>query len=74
MTRVNIAEAKANLSRLVDAAVAGEEILIGRRNVPLVKLVVVETAKKRPVFGKLKGQVEVGGDFDAPLDDLAEYR
>ena len=46
MKTVNIAEARANLSKLIDAAVAGEEIVISRRNKPLVKLAPIKSGKK----------------------------
>lgn len=46
MKSINIAEARANLSKLIDAAVAGEEVVISRRNKPLVKLAPVKAKKK----------------------------
>jgi prevent-host-death family protein len=71
---VNVAEAKARLSELLDAALAGEEVVIARRNVPLVRLAVVPSLKRRPQFGNLKGLVELSEDFDAPLEDFEAYR
>jgi antitoxin (DNA-binding transcriptional repressor) of toxin-antitoxin stability system len=72
--RVNVAEAKARLSELLDAALAGEEVVIARRNVPLVRLAVVPSPARRPQFGNMKGLVELSEDFDAPLEDFREYR
>ncbi len=69
----NIAEAKAQLSELVDAALAGDEVVIARRDVPLVRLVALESARVKPTFGKLAGRIEVADDFDAPLDDFDDY-
>lgn len=74
MKRVNIAEAKAHLSELIDAALRGEDVVIARRDVPLVRLEVLEAAKVRPQFGKLAGKVKIAPDFDEPLEDFAEYR
>lgn len=74
MKPVNIAEAKARLSELVDAAVQGDEVVISRRNAPLVRLVRVEQSGTGPKFGKLQGQIRLAEDFDQPLDDFAEYR
>ncbi len=73
MGKVNLAEAKAQLSSLIDSALRGEEVIIARRNVPLVRLVVVESAKVKPCFGRLRGQVAMSADFDDELDDFAEY-
>ena len=39
MRTANIHEAKTQLSRLVEAALAGEEVVIARNGVPAVKLV-----------------------------------
>ncbi|MBI4576685.1 MAG: type II toxin-antitoxin system prevent-host-death family antitoxin [Planctomycetes bacterium] len=74
MQRVNVAEAKARLSGLIEDALRGEDVVIARRNVPLVRLIAVEEARRRPRFGKLRGQVRTAPDFDAPLADFADYR
>lgn len=42
MITSNVAEAKANLSRLLDAALAGEEVIVARNGKPLVRLVPVQ--------------------------------
>lgn len=73
MKPVNVAEAKARLSELIDAALAGQDVVIARRNVPLVRLTAVESAKVVPEFGKLRGKVRMADDFDEPLEDFAEY-
>jgi prevent-host-death family protein len=46
-SQINVAEAKAKLSELLDRAVAGEEIVIARAGKPLVRLVPVEGLKPR---------------------------
>jgi prevent-host-death family protein len=70
---VNIAEAKAKLPELIDAALRGDEIVIARRNHPLVRLVVARGKPLRPRFGKLRGRIRLARDFDAPLEDFEEY-
>jgi prevent-host-death family protein len=40
-------QAKTNLSKLIQRALDGEEIIIARRNQPLVKLTVIEEAKPK---------------------------
>jgi len=69
MASVNIHAAKTNLSRLVDQAAAGEEIVIARAGKPVARLVKLEPVKPRRVLGQLKGLITVSDDFDAPLPD-----
>ncbi len=66
---VNIREAKAHLSRLLDRVAEGEEITITRAGVPVAKLVAVETKNKTRPLGMDRGKVWVADDFDAPLPD-----
>jgi prevent-host-death family protein len=65
---VNMHEAKSTLSRLVEEAEAGEEIVLARAGKPVVKLVPVRTARRRRL-GRWKGKVVMSEDFDAPLSD-----
>jgi prevent-host-death family protein len=67
----NVAEAKAQLSTLVRKALQGEEIIIARDNKPLVRLVPVAVQQRKP--GSARGRVTIADDFDAPLDDFADY-
>ena len=74
-TKVNIFEAKTNLSKLIELVEQGQEIVIARAGKPVARLTPLE-AKKRPIrFGLLKGKIRVAKDFDAPLPDdiLAEF-
>jgi antitoxin (DNA-binding transcriptional repressor) of toxin-antitoxin stability system len=64
----NVHAAKTNLSKLIDAALAGETVVIARDSVPLVELVPVRP-KKRFVFGILQGQLGTGPDFFEPMDE-----
>lgn len=45
--RVNVAEAKAKLSELIDRAMAGEEIEVTRRGQPAVRIVASSPPKKK---------------------------
>lgn len=74
MKQVNVAEAKAQLSQLIEASLRGEEIVIARRDVPLVHLTAIADAKVRPRFGCLAGTIEVRDDFDDPLVAFEPYR
>lgn len=71
MEQVNIYEAKAQLSRLVERAAAGEEIVIARRGKPVAKLVPLESLPTKRQFGRLKGLISIPDDFDAPLPSRA---
>lgn len=76
MYEVNISEAKAQLSDLIERAVNGEEIVICNRNVPAVILKPVVPPKKPDRrLGLWKGRFRVPDDFNAPLtdDELAEW-
>ena len=67
-------EAKSQLSRLVDLAEKGEEIVIQRSGRPVARLVAIE--QRRPVgeaFGVLRGQVELASDFDELPAELTEH-
>jgi prevent-host-death family protein len=71
---VDMHEAKTTLSRLVERARAGEEIVIGKAGEPLVKLVPVKRRTKPRVPGKWRGKVWVAEDFDPlPSDVLDTY-
>ncbi|HLL45935.1 MAG TPA: type II toxin-antitoxin system prevent-host-death family antitoxin [Longimicrobiaceae bacterium] len=67
MQIVNVHAAKTNLSRLIDRACAGEEIVIARNNEPAVKLVPVQHVEPRRQRGSLEGEVIVPEAFFDPL-------
>lgn len=67
MKTFNIHEAKTQFSRLVDAAAAGEEIIIAKAGVPAARLGPIEPTKPVRKFGLLKGKIRIADDFDAPL-------
>jgi prevent-host-death family protein len=72
VTQVNLYEAKTQLSRLVDRAAAGEEIVIAKGGRPLARLMPLATPTPLRALGRLAGEVWIGPDFDSPLpDDLA---
>lgn len=69
---VNIHEAKTHLSRLLDRASKGEEIVIARAGKPVARLVPLANAVARRTPGSAAGLVRISDDFDAPLpEDLA---
>lgn len=70
MRQVNLHSAKTHLSRLVDEALAGEEILIARNGQALVRLVPLEPPPERRFLGKDQGKIVMADDFDAPLPEF----
>lgn len=68
---LNLYDAKTQLSALVDAAAAGNEIIIAKNGRPMAKLVAFHD---RPVRkpGRLKGKIWMSKDFDAPMPDYED--
>ena len=71
---VNIHAAKTNLSKLIEKAEAGEEVVIARNGKPAVKLTPVEAAPEHRAkgswLGSLRGQIWMADDFDAPNEEI----
>ena len=74
MPTVTVHAAKTNLSKLLAAVEAGEEVIIQRGRMPVAKLVRVEPAPKR-VFGSMKGMIKLNDTFFYPLpeEELAAW-
>lgn len=64
---VNVHAAKTHLSRLIDRAAAGEEIVIARHGKPVARLVAWHPPNEPRTPGLLRGRFEIAPDFDAPL-------
>jgi len=69
MRTVNIHAAKTHLSRLVEDAAAGEEIIIAKSGKPLARLVPLTARPGKRTLGRLEGKLRIPDDFDAPLPD-----
>jgi prevent-host-death family protein len=72
---VTIHEAKTNLSRLIQKASKGEEIVIARGSQPVARLVPIGAVKGRRTPGSLKGELVVGKEFfeALPKSELAGW-
>jgi prevent-host-death family protein len=70
---VNVRQAKAQLSKLIAAALAGEVVVITRHAEPIVRLTPVAPMRKTAVPGKYRGLFELTDAFFGPLpeDELA---
>ncbi|MFL5420397.1 MAG: type II toxin-antitoxin system Phd/YefM family antitoxin [Myxococcales bacterium] len=67
--QVNIHYAKTHLSRLLEEAEKGEEIVIARAGKPVVKLVAVQKLRPRE-FGQDRGKIQIPDDFDEPDEEI----
>ena len=73
MIRVNISEAKARLSALLDAAVRGEQVVLCRRNVPVAELRPLPERRREPRRVGVDPGLVVPDSFFEPLpDDLLD--
>jgi prevent-host-death family protein len=72
--KVTIHEAKTHLSRLIQRALAGEEIIIAKGNAPVAKLIPIPEAIPERRVGGIPGLIlYMSPDFDDPLPDFQEY-
>lgn len=77
MISVRIDEAESRLAELLEASLRGESVFItlssdeGER---LIQLKAIESVRRRPVFGSARGLFTMSEDFDAPLEDFADYQ
>jgi prevent-host-death family protein len=67
----NIHEAKSQLSKLVDRALKGEEVIIARAGTPVVRLVPIRQSEAPRRGGQWKGKVRIAEDFDELPRDIA---
>ena len=69
MPHITVHAAKTQLSRLIERALAGEDIVIARGKLPVVRIVPVNEAPVGRKFGVLKGRATVTDAFFEPLPD-----
>ena len=69
MATVNVHEAKTHLSRLLERALAGEEIVIARAGTPLVRLVPFYEVAEPRIAGTYADRIKIDKAFDDPLPD-----
>jgi prevent-host-death family protein len=75
MEIVNIYEAKSQLSRLIDRAAGGEDVVIARNGRPVARLTQLAETHRSVCFGVLAGEVRMSDDFDDPLpeEEMARF-
>jgi prevent-host-death family protein len=67
METITIHKAKTQLSRLIEKACKGEEIVIARGKTPVVRLVAIKDTRGDRKPGALKGKIKMGPEFFEPL-------
>jgi antitoxin (DNA-binding transcriptional repressor) of toxin-antitoxin stability system len=67
--------AKTNLSKLLERAEAGDEVVIARGKTPIVRLTLVSATPPRRRFGAMRGRARVTSAFFEPLppDELDRW-
>jgi prevent-host-death family protein len=67
--------AKTQLSKLVERAESGEDVIIARGKTPVVRLVRLKAGTPRRTFGAMRGRARTGHAFFEPLpaDELARW-
>jgi prevent-host-death family protein len=66
MKVLNIQQAKTHLSRLIEQAMAGEEIVIAKAGRPCVRLIPCVPETSARALGGWEGRLWISPDFDAP--------
>lgn len=67
MATYTVHQAKTQLSKLIERATGGEEVIIARGSVPAVRIVPVCTTAAKRSFGAYRGEIEVTESFFDPL-------
>jgi prevent-host-death family protein len=70
MKIANIHEAKTQLSKLIEAALKGEEVVISKAGKPVVKIIPYQPNLKPRKPGYWRGKVKMADDFDTLPDSL----
>jgi prevent-host-death family protein len=76
MKTYNVHAAKTHLSRLIEEAAAGEEVVIARAGKPVARLLPFEARAEPRRPGLMKGKIWIADDFDDPLPEeiMAAFR
>lgn len=61
---MNVQEAKTHLSRLIDQAAKGQEVILGKHGKPMAKITAYAPRKEQRPLGGYEGRIRVGEDFD----------
>lgn len=71
MRRVNVHEAKSQLSKLLEEVERGERVVIARAGEPVAMMIPYKVAVRRRRLGLFEGQAKMSADFDELPSDIA---
>ena len=69
---INISDAKAHLSSLIEKVMTGQEVIIGKSGKPVAKLVRFERSDENRYPGALRGKIKICEDFDELPEDISK--
>jgi prevent-host-death family protein len=70
---IDLNHAEIRLAELVQRAARGDDVILTDGGRPVAKIVPITQAQGPREFGSAKGLIHMADDFDAPLEDFAEY-
>ena len=71
--KVGVYEAKSKLSKMIELAREGEEVVITKNGEDMVRLTPIPKQNKPNWIGMYNGQIIIHDDFDDPLEEFEEY-
>lgn len=69
MLQVNIHDAKTRLSKLIECASQGEEVIIAKAGIPVARLTAIQPVPSGRRFGAMRGRARVDERFFEPLPE-----
>ena len=73
MIQSNLHEAKTHLSRLIEKALEGEEVIICKAGKPIVQLIAFKGKRKKRSPGGWEGKIKIAADFDKLPAEFMEH-
>ncbi|SOD03282.1 prevent-host-death family protein [bacterium JGI 053] len=70
---IDLNHAEVRLAELVRQAARGEDVILTEGGMPVARIVPISQAQGPREFGSVKGLIHMADDFDAPIEDFAEY-
>lgn len=69
MTKLNIHDAKTNLSKYLKKVEDGEEVILCRNGEPVAKIIPFAAGGAKPLIGLFKGKIKIKPEFFEPLTE-----